>query len=279
MLKVEDQWANIMVAIALALGTPFFVVFGALSDRIGRKKIIMTGCLVAAICYFPLFKALTFFANPDIFQAQTTSPIKVVADPATCSFQFDPIGKAKFTSSCDIAKSYLAKNGISYENEGAPAGTAAKVMIGNTAIESFEGTGIPADDFKQKADAFNKNMKSALGAAGYPEKANPEKTNSAMVILLLTILVIFVTLVYGPIAAFLVELFPTRIRYTSMSLPYHIGNGWFGGFLPPVAFAMVAATGDIFYGLWYPVVFALITFVVGSLFLPETKDWDLHQHD
>jgi MFS family permease len=277
-LKVDPQTANLLIAASLAIGTPFFIVFGALSDKVGRKPIIMIGCLLAALTYFPIFKAITEYGNPDIFKAQQTNPVVVVADPAQCSFQFDPVGKAKFTSSCDLAKSWLVKKSIPYANEVAEPGTVASVKIGTTVIASFEGSVLPGDQFKVKSAEFTKAMDSAIKAAGYPSKADPDKINIPMVLMLLTILVIYVTMVYGPIAAWLVELFPARIRYTSMSLPYHIGNGWFGGFLPTVAFAMVAATGDIYYGLWYPIIIAVMTAVLGILFLPETKDREIH-HD
>lgn len=278
-LSVDDKTANLLIAASLALGTPFFIFFGSLSDRIGRKRIILAGCLIAAATYFPIFKALTQFANPALHEAQQNSPVTVIADPAACSFQFDPIGKAKFTSSCDLAKSALAKRGVSYSNEEASPGAVAQIRIGSISISSFEGTGLSGDEFKSKSGAFETAVKDALKTAGYPERADPDKINMVAVILLLTLLVIYVTMVYGPIAAYLVELFPTRIRYTSMSLPYHIGNGWFGGFLPTVAFAMVAASGNIYYGLWYPITVAVATFIIGLFFLPETKDWDLHHHD
>jgi MFS family permease len=274
-LKVDSTTTWLMIAAALALGTPFFVFFGWLSDRIGRKHIIMAGCLIAALTYFPLFKALTHYANPAIEVAAATSPTVVHADPATCSFQFDPVGKKKFTNSCDIATTALAKAGVPYSVEAAPAGSVAKITVGSTVVDSYEGAGLAKDDAKAKGDAFGSELKAALAGAGYPEKADPARINKPMVVLLLTVLVIYVTMVYGPIAAWLVELFPTRIRYTSMSLPYHIGNGWFGGFLPTIAFALVAATGNIYYGLWYPIVIALMTFVIGSLFLRETKDVDI----
>ncbi|OOQ43951.1 MFS transporter [Pseudomonas fluorescens] len=275
-LKIEPQTANLLIAGSLLIGTPFFVIFGSLSDRIGRKGIIMAGCIIAALTYFPIFHALTQYGNPDVFIAQEKNPVTVVANPAQCSFQFDPVGKAKFTSSCDLAKTVLAKRAIPYKNADAEPGAVAQVRIGDKVIESFEGTGMPAADFKAKNDAFATTLATALKDAGYPEKADPAKTNYPMVLLLLTILVIYVTMVYGPIAAWLVELFPARIRYTSMSLPYHIGNGWFGGFLPTVAFAMVAATGDIYYGLWYPIVIAVMTAVLGIFFMPETKDREIH---
>ncbi|AIL61267.1 MFS transporter [Pseudomonas alkylphenolica] len=275
-LKIDPQTANLLIAGSLLIGTPFFILFGSLPDRIGRKGIIMAGCIIAALTYFPIFKALTEYGNPDVFIAQEKNPVTVIADPNQCSFQFDPVGKAKFTSSCDLAKSVLAKRAIPYENEKAEPGVVAQIRIGDKVLQSFEGTGMPAADFKVQNDAFVAMLTTALKDAGYPEKADPAKTNYPMVLLLLTILVIYVTMVYGPIAAWLVELFPARIRYTSMSLPYHIGNGWFGGFLPTVAFAMVAATGDIYYGLWYPIVIAVMTAILGICFLPETKDREIH---
>ncbi|QTT89644.1 MFS transporter [Pseudomonas chlororaphis] len=275
-LKIDPQTANLLIAGSLLIGTPFFILFGSLSDRIGRKGIIMVGCILAALTYFPIFKALTEYGNPEVFSAQERNPVTVIADPTQCSFQFDPVGKARFTSSCDLAKSVLAKKAIPYQNQKAEPGAVAQVRIGDKVMPSFEGTGMPAADFKAQNDAFVASLGTALKDAGYPEKADPAKTNYPAVLALLTLLVIYVTMVYGPIAAWLVELFPARIRYTSMSLPYHIGNGWFGGFLPTVAFAMVAATGDIYYGLWYPIVIAVMTAILGTLFLPETKDRDIH---
>src|SRR5690606_24354147 len=260
-LQVDANTANIMIAIALLIGTPFFLIFGALSDRIGRKPIIMGGCLIAALTYFPLFQGLTHFANPELERAQATAPVTVVADPATCSFQFNPVGTASFTSSCDVVKSFLAANSVNYSNEAAPAGSVAKVRIGNDEFTSFEGTGMSADEFKAKSAELKTALTTAIRDHGYPAKADPAQMNKVMVVLLLTISVIYVTMVYDPIAAMLVEMFPTRIRYTSMSLPYHIGNGWFGGFLPPVAFAIVAATGNIYDGLWYPIIIAVMTLV------------------
>jgi len=278
-LKVDAATANIMIAVALAIGTPFFILFGWLSDRVGRKPIIMAGCLLAALTYFPIFKGLTHFANPALEQALASSPVTVVANPAECSFQFNPVGTAKFTSSCDIAKSFLASSSVNYTNEPAPAGTVAQIKIGDKVIESFNGSGLPAAELKEKQDEFKKVAGAAIAEAGYPAKADPAQMNKTMTVVLLTILVIYVTMVYGPIAAALVELFPTRIRYTSMSLPYHIGNGWFGGFLPPTSFAIVAATGSIYSGLWYPIVIAVMTLVVGTLFLQETKDRDIYADD
>jgi len=271
-LKVDAQPANLLIAAALVIATPFFVVFGRLSDRIGRKKIVMAGCLIAALTYVPIFKGITHFANPAIESAAATSPVTVVADPSACAFQFDPVGKKKFVQSCDVAKAALAKAGVPYSNEAAPVGSVALVRVGTTEVPSVEGGRMSAADFKEATAAFAKSLTGTLKAAGYPAKADAARINYPMVLVLLVILVIYVTMVYGPIAAWLVELFPARIRYTSMSLPYHIGNGWFGGFLPTVAFALVALTGDIYYGLWYPIIVALMTVVIGTLFLPETKD-------
>lgn len=279
-LKIDATTANLLMAGALALATPFFIVFGWLSDKIGRKPIIMAGCLIAALTYFPIFKALTHYGNPALAAASQQSPVTVVADPAQCAFQFVP-GELKshvtFRSSCDIVKGYLAGKNIPYLNEASTGGGVASVKIGSTVIPSFDGAGLDAEQFKAQSKTFTDAMAAATKAAGYPDKADPAQINKFMVFLLLTLLVIYVTMVYGPIAAWLVELFPTRIRYTSMSLPYHIGNGWFGGFLPTTAFALVAATGNIYQGLWYPIVVALFTFVIGSLFLRETKDVDISQ--
>ena len=277
-LKLDATTSNIVIAVALAIGTPFFVLFGWLSDKIGRKPIILAGCLLACITYFPLFGALTNAVNPALEQALEKSPVVVTADPAECSFQFNPTGTASFTSSCDIAKSFLARNSVNYSNVAAPAGTLASIKVGDKVIQSFDkGKAGAAAAAQEKA--FNDAATAAIRAAGYPAAADPAKVNTPMVILILTILVIYVTMVYGPIAALLVELFPTRIRYSGMSLPYHIGNGWFGGFLPPTAFAIVAATGNIYSGLWYPIVVAGMTFVIGLLFMPETKDRDIYKDD
>lgn len=349
-LKVDLLSANVMVAIALFLGTPFFVFFGGLSDRIGRKPIIMAGLLIAAVTYFPLFKAMTYTANPALYEAQATIRATVTVDPADCKFQFNPTGTSKFTSSCDIATAFLTKNSVPYDVVSGPAGQPATVKVGDDIITSYDAVAAGADAAKTNV-AFEKGVNLALHDAGYPLKrgaakvadakldafiaANPELTlnadairagqketlpadklvagklltadeaksvtdmavytipgggSFAMVadparvnwvgtIAILFVLVLYVTMVYGPIAALLVELFPTRIRYTGMSLPYHIGNGWFGGLLPATAFAMSAAAGNIYYGLWYPIVFASITLVIGLLFLPETKNRDIHALD
>jgi hypothetical protein len=283
--KVDSTTANLFIAAALVIGTPFFIVFGSLSDKIGRKPIIMGGCLIAALTYFSVFPALLQYANPALVAAQKAVPVVITADPAQCSFQGSPIARdIDFTSSCDIAKRTLTQNYIPYTNvDGAP-GSMATIKLGDKEIASV--TGIlneKRDAFsaegKKAIDDFRKTVVDTAKAAGLTTKADNAAMNKPMVLLILVYLVILVTMVYGPIAAMLVEMFPTRIRYTSMSLPYHIGNGWFGGLLPTTAFAMVAATGDIFYGLWYPVVVAAGTFVIGMLFIKETKDIDIYAND
>ena len=313
-LKVDGATANLFVAASLIIGTPFFVIFGALSDKIGRKPIIMLGCLLAVVSYFFVFEQLTKAANPDLHAAQQANKVVVVADPAECSFQFNPTGTAKFTSSCDIAKQKLASNSVSYSNEIAAPGTPAVIKVGETvistvitpedvvaakeaaekklealkaadpvdpkAVKKAEDALKNLSDEKKSRDAvITANLSATLKTAGYPAKADPDKVNKPMVILILTYLVILVTMVYGPIAAMLVEMFPTRIRYTSMSLPYHIGNGWFGGLLPTTAFAIVAQTGNMYNGLWYPIIIAGATFVIGTLFITETKDVDIYADD
>src|SRR5271156_91170 len=270
-LRVDGATTNILIAIALALATPAFVLFGWLSDRIGRKPIILAGCLIAALTYTTLFHALTFYANPALAAAQARAPISVIADPAQCSVQFDPVGKNKFDStSCDIAKSFLAKAGVSYQRVDGPPGSVAQIKAGETTLTAPDPRQLTGAERKAAIAEFQGSAKKALTAVGYPDKADPASINKPMVVLILFVLVLYVTMVYGPIAALLVELFPARIRYSAMSLPYHIGNGWFGGFLPTTAFAMVAATGDIYYGLWYPIVVAGATVVLGLFFLPET---------
>ena len=271
MLLVDGATTNILIAVALAIGTPFFVFFGWLSDKIGRKKIILAGCALAAVTYFPAFHLLAEAANPALAQAQAAAPVSVIVNNDECSVQFDPIGKNKFDAkSCDIAKSFLAKSAVSYSNTPASAGTIAQVKVGSATFTAPDPAKVTGEGRKAAIDAFQKEVKAALAQAGYPAKADPDAMNTPMVVAVLTYLVLLVTMVYGPIAALLVELFPTRIRYTAMSLPYHIGNGWFGGFLPTTAFAMVAATGDIYYGLWYPIIICALTVVAGRLFLPET---------
>ena len=278
-LKVDGATANIMVAISLIIGTPFFILFGAWSDKIGRKPIIMAGCLLAVVTYFPVFTALTKAANPDLAAAQAKNKVTITSDDKECSFQFNPTGTVKFTSSCDIAKQVLAGASVSYENAAGASGAPATIKIGETVITSYSSKGLSAADAKTKGDTFKKEVADALKAAGYPTKADMAKFDKVTVIAILTYLVILVTMVYGPIAAMLVEMFPTRIRYTSMSLPYHIGNGWFGGLLPTTAFAIVAQTGNMYNGLWYPIIVAGMTFVIGMLFVKETKDVDIYAND
>jgi MFS family permease len=279
-LKVDGPTANILIAVSLIIGTPFFIIFGTLSDKIGRKPIIMAGCLIAALTFFPLFKALAEAANPELAAAQVKNKVTVTADPNECSFQFNPTGTVKFTSSCDIAKQVLAGSSVSYDNI---VGTGpAKISIGDKVIEGYTSKGLPADEAKKKDGEFKKAVAGALKEAGYPAKAKPITFMSGQwwtIVGILAILVIYVTMVYGPIAAMLVEMFPTRIRYTSMSLPYHIGNGWFGGLLPTTAFAIVAQTGNMYNGLWYPVIIAAATFVIGMIFVKETKDVDIYAND
>lgn len=278
-LKVDPITANLLIAAALLIATPFFVVFGTLSDKIGRKPIIMLGCVLAVLTYFPVFKALTEAANPDLAAAQAKNKVVIIADPAECSFQFNPTGTAKFTSSCDVAKQVLASASVSYDAVDAPAGTPAVIKIGDTTIPSFSAKGLVPADAKVKDVEFKKAVAEVLKADGYPAKADPAKMNKVWMVVILTYLVLLVTMVYGPIAAMLVEMFPTRIRYTSMSLPYHIGNGWFGGLLPTMSFAIVAQTGNMYSGLWYPIIIAGMTAVVGTLFVRETKDIDIYAGD
>ena len=278
-LKVDGASANIYVAISLLIGTPFFVIFGVLSDKIGRKPIIMAGCLLAVLTYFPVFEALTKAANPDLYAAQQKNKVIVTANPRECSFQFNPTGTVKFTSSCDIAKQVLASSSVSYENAVASAGEVATIKIGDVVIPGYSSKGLPAVEAKAKDAEFKKAVAENLKLAGYPAKADMAKVDKVAVIAILAYLVLLVTMVYGPIAAMLVEMFPTRIRYTSMSLPYHIGNGWFGGLLPTTAFAIVAQTGNMYNGLWYPIIIAGMTFVIGMLFIKETKDVDIYAND
>ncbi len=284
-LKVDGSTANILIALSLLIGTPFFVVFGTLSDKIGRKPIIMVGLLLAALTYMPLFKLLTEAANPDMARAQASAQIVVSADPAQCSFQGNPVAReVDFFTSCDIVKRTLAQASASYTTVDAPAGSVASVKIGDKEILALNATLMAGGhkfekDSADKIAAFKKDVAGAMKAAGYPAKADPEKMNKPLIVAILSVLVIYVTMVYGPIAAMLVEMFPTRIRYTSMSLPYHIGNGWFGGLMPTIAFAMVAQNGNIYYGLWYPIGIAVLTLVIGVLFVRETKDVDIFHAD
>jgi predicted MFS family arabinose efflux permease len=283
--KVDATTANLLIAASLVIGTPFFIVFGALSDKIGRKPIIMAGCLLGALTYFTVFPALMQYANPGLAKAQEVSNVTVTADPATCSFQGSPIAREiDFKSSCDQAKRVLAQNFIPYKTVAAPAGAIATITIGTATVTSLNATlndkanSFSAESAKGIAE-FKKSVLEAAKSAGLTAKASDATMNKGVVLAILVYLVILVTMVYGPIAAMLVEMFPTRIRYTSMSLPYHIGNGWFGGLLPTTAFAMVAATGDIYYGLWYPVIVAAGTFIIGMIFVKETKDVDIYAND
>ena len=287
-LKVDPIAAQLMIAASLIIGTPFFIVFGSLSDKIGRKPIIMAGCLLAALTFFPLFGALTKAANPELAAAQEKNKVVVHADPSQCSFQGNPVAREiDFRTSCDIAKRFLAQSSVSYDNTDAPAGTPATVTVGDKVLTAPTAALIPGKaafdaDSTAKIAAFKKDVGATLTAAGYPAKAKPIEFMGGQwwkIVAILTILVIYVTMVYGPIAAALVELFPTRIRYTSMSLPYHIGNGWFGGLLPTTAFAIVASTGNMYNGLWYPIVIAVMTFIIGTLFVRETKDVDIYAAD
>ena len=256
MLKMDPAQANTLLIISVVIGAPFFIFFGWLSDRVGRKPILMMGLLLATVLYYPLFKALSHYANPQIDAASRQSPIVVMADPSTCTFQFDPVGKARFDSPCDKVKTFLVKQGLPYTSVSAAPGTPVQVSVGEQQIQGFDEAA----------------MRAAISAAGYPAKADPSAVNQPMVVLVMVMLTLIATMTYGPLAAVMVELFPTRIRYTSMSLPYHIGNGWFGGFLPTVSFALVVYTGDIFYGLWYPVLITGVSLVVGMLCLKETRN-------
>lgn len=270
-LKMDAATSNLLVAGALAAATPLYMVCGKIADRIGRKPQVMIGCLIAALTMFPIFQGLTHFANPAIETAHANAPVVIEADPRQCSLQFDPVGAAQFTSSCDVAKTAVAGMRVPYTNEVAAAGANAEVRIGNTSIAAFDGSALTSAEFTRRTAEFRGELSRVLGAAGYPASADPAQINYPMVFLLLFILSVLGVATYGPIAAWLVELFPARIRYTSMSLPYHLGNGWFGGFLPSIAFAMIAYTGDIYSGLWYPVVVCLMTVVVGTFFLRETN--------
>ncbi len=274
-VKVEGVLTNELVVAALVIGSPFYVVFGWLSDKVGRKPVILSGIALAALLYFPLFHALTAAANPALAAASAASPVTVVADPHECAFQFDPVGKTVFASSCDVAKGALAKAGVSYVNLAAAPGQIAVVKIGAATVASFDGRGLKPAAFKAQSEAFGKGVAKLLKSAGYPAKADPARINVPLVVAILTALVMIGAMGYGPIAAMLVEMFPARIRYTSMSLPYHLGNGWFGGFLPTTAFAITAATGDIYSGLWYPVIIAAVTVVIGTLFIRETRGADI----
>ena len=285
-LKVDPNTVSLLIAASLLIGTPFFVIFGTLSDKIGRKPIIMAGCLLAALTYFPLFGALTKAANPELAAAQAANKVIVTVAPGDCSFQGSPVAREiDFKTSCDVAKRYLAQSSVSYDHVDATPGVAATITIGDKVVTAPSATVANSkfdEESTKKIAAFKKEVAETLKAAGYPAKAKPIDLFSGQwwqIVGILTILVIYVTMVYGPIAAMLVEMFPTRIRYTSMSLPYHIGNGWFGGLLPTTFFAIVASTGNMFSGLWYPIIIASVTFVVGVLFVKETKDVDIYKND
>lgn len=270
-LHVSASDANLLVVAALAIVSPLYPFFGRLSDRIGRKPVFMAGILLAILTIFPIFKALTTYANPALAAAQEAQPVMIVANPEECSFQFDPVGKASFTTSCDIAKSALVAAGIPYSLESAPNGSLAQIRIGTEMVGAFDGSKLAQESFKHQSENFRAQLSNALAKAGYPRSTDHPDTNYPVVLLLICLLATYAILTYAPVAAWLVELFPPQIRYTSMSVPYHIGVGWFGGFLPSIAFAITAYTGDIYAGLWYPVIIASITLVVGVLFVPDTR--------
>jgi MFS family permease len=270
-LKMDPISGNILVAGALAITAPLYIVAGAISDRIGRKPLLVAGCLLAALTLFPIFRGLTHYANPAVEAAQSSNPVVVVADPDECSFQFDPVGSATFTSSCDIAKSALANARVPYSNQTAPHGEVATVRVGDKTFTAFDGTKLLPADFKARNTEFKEALLKELAAVGYPANAERAQINYLMVFLLLSVITFYGVLTYAPIASWLVELFPARIRYTSMSLPYHIGNGWFGGFLPSIAFALIAYTGNIYSGLWFPVVVCVMTSIVSVFWLRDTK--------
>ena len=261
-LKMDPAVANTLLIISVVIGAPFFIFFGWLSDKVGRKPVLMLGLLLATALYFPIFKSLAHYANPAIDQASRQAPITVLADPATCTFQFDPVGKAKFDSPCDKVKTFLVKQGLPYSSAAAPAGSAVQVSVGDVKLDGFDEAA----------------LRGAITLAGYPQQADLQQINKPMIVALIVALIIISAMCYGPLAALMVELFPTRIRYTSMSLPYHIGNGWFGGFLPTLSFALVVYTGDISYGLWYPALITAVSLVVGMICLRETKNIDLDKN-
>ena len=273
-LKADTVTANWLIIIATLLTAPLYYIFGTLSDRIGRKPIFLTGLLLGIVLFFPLYKALTHYVNPALERAQQNSPIAVVADPNECSFQFNPVGTATFHTSCDIAKSSLSKAGVNYQNVVAPAGTVAQIKVGASTIAAYDAS---RPDAKSKAAEFQSTLTAALKQAGYAPKADPAEMDRPMAVVILMLLMSCGTLTYGPLAAMLVEMFPTRIRYTSLSVPYHVGVGWFGGFLPATAFAIIAANGNIYSGLWYPVITASIAFFVSVAFARETKDVDIRE--
>ena len=274
-LKLEGAVTNLLVAAAIFISTPLYIFFGWFSDRVGRRPLVLAACLLAVITYYPLFKALTFAVNPQLSHAVATAPVTVSADPKDCSFQFDPLGRAKFSTSCDIVRTYLARAGVTYDTVDAQPGTVAEMRVGNQTLRSFRGEQLASKELGDRKAEWEIQAKALVTAAGYPASADPKKVNIPLAILVLLAIMTSAAMVYGPMAALLTELFPAPVRYTSLSLPYHLGNGWFGGFLPTVAFAIVAATGNIYSGLWYTIFFAALTFVVGICFLPETKAADL----
>ena len=275
-IKVAPGTVSPLMLVLVALSVPLYLFFGWLSDRVGRKVVMVSGMILTVLACFPAFHLITRTANPALDRAATNSPVVVVADPAECSLQFDPVGKTQFRSSCDIAKSVLTSSGVSYRNEAAPAGQVAVVKVGSAEVASADGRSLDTAALAKLKGQVGGNIKAALKTAGYPEKADPAGVNIVQLFLVMLVLVIGATALYGPQAAALVELFPTRIRYTALSLPYHIGTGWVGGFLPASAYAMVAATGDIYFGLWYPVVATTIAVITTLIFLPETRGKDLN---
>ena len=272
MAKVDETQASLMMALALAIAVPSFLLIGWLADRIGRKPFLVGGCVIAAITIFPAFHGLTWAANPALAAAQAKAPVTVAADPARCSVQFDPVGSNRFDGSdCDVAKSFLSRAGVSYRTVALSAGGAAEVRVGGAVVRAPDPSSLSPADRKAAIAAFQDKAKAALAAAGYPLSADPAAINAPVVIAIVAFLVVLAAMTYAPAAAFLVELFPARIRYTSLSLPYHLGSGWVGGLLPATAFAIVTANGDIYSGLWYPVAFNAVCAVIGLLFLPETR--------
>jgi nitrate/nitrite transporter NarK len=275
-LKVDPQSANLLIAAALVIGSPFYIASGWLADKIGPKSVLLAGCVLAAASYFPIFHAITHYANPAIEEAAERAPVTVLADPKACSVQFDLLGNKRFTKSCDVAKSALAHAGVPYANEAAPAGSVALVRIGTATmsavrVQAFEGSALNTADFKAADAAFVATLNGALKSAGYPQSADPKRINYPMVFLLLLVLVLYLAIAYAPVAALLVDMFPARIRYTSVSVAYHMAVGSFGGFLPTVAFAVVAITGNIYAGLWYPVLVALGSALIGAVFLKRKE--------
>jgi MFS family permease len=280
-LKVDDTTVGWLLTAATAVSAFFYVFFGWLSDKMGRKPVMLFGMGLALVVFVPgtplsAFQLMTRAANPALAEAQARAPVTVSADPTSCSLQFDPVGKAQFASSCDIAKSYLTNAGVSYANHAAPAGATAVVRIGSVEVGSADGRGLPKAELAALRKQVEGRIKAALKQAGYPDKADPKRVDVGTLFAILVVFVIAATALYGPQAAALVELFPTRVRYTGMGVPYNIGTGWVGGFLPAAAFAMMAASGNIYFGLWYPIAFTAVAFVVCWLFLPETKGRDLH---